>query len=142
MACWWGAGPMTQRERSRQARRKWQKLISEQEQSGQSVAAFCRARELGASHFWWWKKRLRTLLTRFVEVKLTPTVREDAGPGSRAEVRARPAGDPPPVDEGRVEVVLRNGRSLAGERAKRAFPQKYLTRQATKLLLLHLMRRA
>jgi len=39
-------------------------------------------------------------------------VREDAGPGSRAEVRARPAGDPPPVDEGRVEVVLRNGRSL------------------------------
>ncbi len=69
-------------------------------------------RELGASHFWWWKKRLRTPLTRFVEVKLTPTVREDAGPGSRAEVRARPAGDPPPVDEGRVEVVLRNGRSL------------------------------
>ena len=89
---------MTQRERSRQARRKWQKLISEQEQSGQSVAAFCRERELGASHFWWWKKRLRTPLTKFVEVKLTPTVREGgAGPGSRAEVRARPAADPPPA---------------------------------------------
>jgi len=31
------AGPMRQRERSRQARRKWQKLISEQARSGQSV---------------------------------------------------------------------------------------------------------
>ena len=36
---------MTQRERSRKARRKWQKLISEQARSGQSVAAFCRERE-------------------------------------------------------------------------------------------------
>jgi len=104
---------MTQRERSRQARRKWGKLISEQERSGQSVAAFCRERELGVSHFWWWKKRLRTPLTRFLEVKVTPTVREGAGagPASRAEVVALPAADPP-VGEGRVEVVLRNGRSL------------------------------
>ena len=105
---------MTQRERSRQARRKWQKLISEQEQSGQSVAAFCRERELGASHFWWWKKRLRTPLTKFVELKLTPTVREKAGaePASSEEVQAQPAADPRPASEGRVEVVLRNGRSL------------------------------
>jgi len=48
---------MTQRERSRQARRKWEKLISEQGRSGQSVAAFCRERELRASHFYWWKRR-------------------------------------------------------------------------------------
>ena len=34
------------------------------------------------------------------------------GAGSRAEVLARPAADPPPTGEGRVEVVLRNGRSL------------------------------
>jgi hypothetical protein len=69
---------------------------------------------LGASHFWWWKKRLHTPLTKFVEVKLTPTVRESAGarPASRAEVRVQPAGDLPPVGEERVEVVLRNGRSL------------------------------
>jgi hypothetical protein len=103
---------MTRRELSRKARRKWQKLISEQARSGQSVAAFCRERELGTSHFWWWKRRLRTPLTKFVEVKLTPTVREGAGPGSRAEVLARPAVDPPAAAEGRVEVVLRNGRSL------------------------------
>ena len=49
---------MTQRERSRQARRKWQGLFSEQGRSGQSVAAFCRERQLCASHFYWWKKRL------------------------------------------------------------------------------------
>ena len=50
---------MTQRERSKQARRKWQRLVSEQGRSGQSVAAFCRERKLCASHFFWWKKRLR-----------------------------------------------------------------------------------
>ena len=76
------------------------------------MAAFCRERELGRSHFWWWKKRLRAPLTKFVEVKLTPTVREGAGPGSKAEVLARPAADPPPTAGGRVEVVLQNGRSL------------------------------
>jgi hypothetical protein len=103
---------MTRRERSRKARQQWRKLISEQARSGQSVAAFCRERELGRSHFWWWKKRLRPPLTKFVEVKLTPTVREGAGAGSRAEVLGRPAVDPPPAGEGRVEVVLRNGRSL------------------------------
>jgi len=105
---------MTRRERSRKARRKWQKLISEQERSGQSVAAFCRERELGRSHFWWWKRRLRTPLTKFVEVKLTPAVLEGAGagPASRAEGLARPAAEPTPAGEGRVEVVLRNGRSL------------------------------
>ena len=52
------AGAMTQRERSKQARRKWQRLVSEQGRSGQSVAAFCRERQLCASHFFWWKKRL------------------------------------------------------------------------------------
>ena len=83
---------MTQRERSRQARRKWEKLISEQGRSGQSVAAFCRERELGASHFYWWKKRLRaagsearrTPMTRFVEVKLA-----GAGPSVRRQTRRR-----------------------------------------------------
>jgi len=103
---------MTRRERSRKARRKWQKLISEQTRSGQSVAEFCRERELGRSHFWWWKKRLRMPLTKFVEVKLIPTLREGAGARSRGKGLARPAVVPPPADEGRVEVVLRNGRSL------------------------------
>ena len=87
---------MTQRERSNQARRKWQRLISEQGRSGQTVAGFCRERKLCASHFYWWKKRLgASAATRFLEVQLAA-----APPLSRA------VGDP------RVEVILKNGRSL------------------------------
>jgi hypothetical protein len=87
---------MTERDRSNQARRKWQRLVSEQGESGQSVAAFCRERKLRASHFYWWKKRLGAgAATKFLEVKFAaaaPTL----GAG----------------DDRRVEVVLRNGRSL------------------------------
>jgi len=62
---------VTQRERSRKARAKWQKLVSEQGRSGQSVAAFCREHRLCIPHFYWWKKRLREAAgTKFVEVKL------------------------------------------------------------------------
>jgi len=87
---------MTQRERSKQARRKWQRLVSEQGRSGQTVAAFCRERKLCASHFFWWKKRLGASgAVKFLEVKLA------AGASTLG------AGD-----DRRVEVVLRNGRSL------------------------------
>ena len=85
---------MTQRERSKQARRKWERLVSEQGRSGQSVAAFCRERKLCASHFFWWKKRL-SASAKFLEVKLVTMA---LAPGT--------VGDP------RVEVVLKNGRSL------------------------------
>jgi len=50
---------MTQQQRSRNAWTKWRRLISEQARSGQSVAAFCRERDLCAPHFFWWKRRLR-----------------------------------------------------------------------------------
>ena len=85
---------MTQRERSKKAWKKWQGLVSEQGRSGQSVAAFCRERDLCAPHFFWWKKRLRaSTATKFVEVQV-------------AEPVASAPGDP------RVEVRLPNGRSL------------------------------
>ena len=87
---------MTERERSNQARRKWQRLVSEQGTSGQRVAAFCRERKLCASHFFWWKKRLRaSVAAKFLEVKLAA-----APPIPRT------------VGESRVEVILKNGRSL------------------------------
>jgi len=35
---------------------KWGGLVSEQSQSGQSVAALCRERGLRAWHFYEWKK--------------------------------------------------------------------------------------
>jgi hypothetical protein len=87
---------MTQQERSRKARQRWQGLLAEQGRRGESVAAFCRGRQLRASHFYWWKKRLGASgAERFVEVKLAA-----AAPTLRAG------------EDRRVEVVLRNGRSL------------------------------
>ena len=58
------------------------------------MAAFCREQKLRASHFYWWKKRLRgNTAARFVEVQV-------------AESPANVAGD------ARIEVRLQNGRSL------------------------------
>ena len=46
-------------------------LVSEQSQSGQTVAAFCRERGLRDSQFYEWKKRVREAeAAKFVEVKL------------------------------------------------------------------------
>jgi hypothetical protein len=85
---------MTQRKRNRNAWTKWRRLISEQMRSEKSVAAFCRDRKLRASHFYWWKKRLRENTTaRFVEVQVVES----------------PANLP---DDSRIEVRLQNGRSL------------------------------
>ena len=85
---------MTQQKRSKNAWTKWRKLISEQKRSGESVSAFCRERNLHASHFYWWKKRLRENTTaRFVEVQV-------------AEPAANVQGD------SRIEVRLQHGRSL------------------------------
>jgi hypothetical protein len=85
-----------QQERSRKARAKWQRLVSEQGRSGQSVAAFCRERGLCASLFFWWKKRLReTTSAKFVEVKVATAAPEPSTPS-----------------DARVEIRLRNGRSL------------------------------
>jgi hypothetical protein len=38
---------------------KWRGIVSEQNESGQSVVAFCGERSLRAWHFYAWKKRLR-----------------------------------------------------------------------------------
>jgi hypothetical protein len=85
---------MTQRKRNKNTWTKWRRLISEQMRSGESVAAFCRERKLRASHFYWWKKRLReNTAARFVEVQV-------------AESPANLPGD------SRIEVQLQNGRSL------------------------------
>ena len=87
---------MTRRERSRKARRKWQELVSAQGQSGQSVATFCRERQLRPSHFYWWKKQLQASpAPKFVEVKW-----------------ATAAPSPTLAGDQRVDVLLRNGRTL------------------------------
>jgi hypothetical protein len=46
-------------------------LVSEQSQSGQTVAAFCRDRGIRDSQFYDWKKRIREgEAAKFVEVKV------------------------------------------------------------------------
>ncbi len=85
---------MTQQQRSRSTREKWRRLISEQGRSGQTVTAFCRERGLCRPYFFVWKKRLRkAVAAKFLEVHVaeaTPSVPDDS----------------------RIEVRLRNGRSL------------------------------
>ena len=109
---------MRQRERIKQALGKWRKLVREQGRSGRSVAAFCGERGLCAPYFYAWRKRLREAevgreavrgrLAKFVEVQVTPDGWGQAGaaPNGGAASVSRAAGD------GRVEVLLKNGRSL------------------------------
>ncbi len=80
---------MTQRERSRRARAKWRRLVSEQGRSAQSVAAFCRERRLCES-----SGAKSDGASRFVEVN----------------VAAAP--EPSTPTDARVEIRLHNGRSL------------------------------
>jgi hypothetical protein len=78
---------------------KWRSLVSEQEGSGQSIAAFCRAREVPKSQFHYWKKRLRQVATLpFVEVQVAKPQLRPTHSGSTLGTT--------------IEVRLRNGRSL------------------------------
>lgn len=78
---------------------KWRSLVSEQEERGRSVAAFCRERELPVSQFYYWKKRLREAATlQFVEVQVAKANLEPRQ--CRCALRST------------IEVRLSNGRSL------------------------------
>jgi ATP-dependent helicase YprA (DUF1998 family) len=92
------AGRMNQDREQAQA--KWRDLVAEQERSGQSVAAFCRDRELAQTQLTYWKRRVREAgRVPFVEVQLRP-------PGAEPRVQARASGSTT------IEVLLKNGRSL------------------------------
>ena len=85
----------------REAWTKWRGLVSEQSESGQSVAAFCEERGLRAWQLYEWKKRLReSEAAKFVEVQLA----------SPAEP-VRPAG----ARSSAIEIRLKGGRSLVVE---------------------------
>ena len=82
------------KQRTKKAWTKWRELISEQARSGQTVTAFCRERGLCRPYFFVWKKRLgEDTTTKFLEVQL-----RDAASS--------------PLRDTRVEIRLRNGRSL------------------------------
>jgi hypothetical protein len=79
------------RQRRAEAWEKWRGLISEQMQSGQVAALFCRARGLSPKHFYAWKSRLGQVeAAKFIEVELRPgkTLGPSPGVGSKAiEIR-------------------------------------------------------
>jgi hypothetical protein len=78
---------------------KWRSLFSEQEESEESVAGFCRARGVREALFYYWKKRLReAAMPQFVEVQVA---KPQLG---RKHTR--------PALESMIEVRLSNGRSL------------------------------
>src|SRR5664279_950485 len=80
---------------------KWRGLVSEQSQSGQTVAAFCRDRSLRDSLFYDWKKRLREgEAVQFVEVKVKPSLEQPK---------------PAPKAYSAIEIRLNKGRSLLVE---------------------------
>ncbi len=74
------------RQRGREAWAKWQRLIAEHSGSGQTIAAFCRQRQIPASPSFAWKRRLRQAIPPpFVEVQLVEAKPQRA-PGCAIEV--------------------------------------------------------
>ena len=88
------------RERGVEAEARWRGLVSEQVESGKSVAAFCRERGVPASQMFSWKKRFReAVATKFVEVAVKPQVETAPTVITRGSA---------------IEVRLTGGRSLEG----------------------------
>ena len=78
---------------------KWRSLVSEQEESEQSVAAFCRVRGMPESQFYYWKKRLP-------EVAPPPFLEVLVAKPQLSPRHSRPAAG------STIEARLSNGRSL------------------------------
>jgi hypothetical protein len=47
------------RSQDRVKARRWVRLFREQQASGESVAAFCRKRQLAVHQYYWWQRQLR-----------------------------------------------------------------------------------
>jgi hypothetical protein len=79
---------------------RWRGLLSEQGESGQSIARFCRDRGLPLWQFYEWKKRLHEPEVKpFVAVEVVAAEAEDSTSTAA-------------VTSAAIEVRLRGGRSL------------------------------
>jgi hypothetical protein len=79
---------------------RWRGLFSEQQESGQSIAGFCRERALPVWQFYEWRKRLGAKAEPYVAVEVVAS--EPAPLPTRST----------PVLSAPIEVRLRSGRSL------------------------------
>src|SRR5689334_12195963 len=88
-------------QQKEEERQRWCGLLSEQKESGKSIAGFCRDRGLPVWQFYEWKKRLRSVeTTSFVAVEV---IRPESLP--RPAASACVPGTP-------IEIRLRGERSL------------------------------
>lgn len=73
---------------------RWRSLVTEQRDSGRSVAAFCRERGLPVSQMFAWKRRLREAETaQFVEIDVKPCSEPlHVAPARSAAIEVRLAG--------------------------------------------------
>jgi len=79
------------RVRGAEAEAKWLGLISEQEQSGKTVAEFCRERGIAASKLYSWKQRC-VGASGFVRLKVAPAVETETVATARSGIEVRLAG--------------------------------------------------
>lgn len=63
--------------RARRSRDEWREIISRQQASGLTVAAFCRRAQLSPVSFFVWRRKLRETVT-FAEVRLAPPAAAEA----------------------------------------------------------------
>ena len=80
------------RVRGAEAEAKWLGLISEQEQSGKTVAEFCRERGIAASKLYSWKQRCVGGASGFVRLKVAPAVETETVATARSGIEVRLAG--------------------------------------------------
>ena len=64
------------KQRPRRSMSQWQKVISNQETTGESVSVYCRKKDLCQKSFYTWRRRLRKE-NKFIEVippKISPII--------------------------------------------------------------------
>jgi transposase-like protein len=88
-------------QQKEEERIRWRELLSEQQESGKSIAGFCRDHGLPVWQFYEWKKRLRSAEAEpFVAVEVVASAAVAAA-ASQATVPSTP-----------IEIRLCGGRSL------------------------------
>jgi transposase-like protein len=79
------------RVRRAEAEAKWRGLVTEQEQSGKSVAEFCRERGIARSKLYFWRQRCvgTEATSRFVRLKVAPLAEADTVEPARRGIEVR-----------------------------------------------------
>jgi hypothetical protein len=85
----------------------WAKTISEQEESGLSVPAFCREKGVCAGSFYHWRRRLRTVEehVRFALIETKPAP-DCAAPLELIFISGERLRISPGVDAGTLQLVM------------------------------------